>query len=121
MNKLFISTILNYFRSVETLMMHTVDVFRHCDCARLDAQIVELPYAYGEYSMVVALPNTKGGIWALERNVGEVLTTVRFTDATVHLTLPKFSAQTSIRFKPILQKVKFVFYSNNGRSLKLFS
>lgn len=98
---------LNNKDQVDVDMMDIVDTFNYYEDKELNAKFLEMPYQGGDISMIVALPNDKEGLSALESKIERVLTTPKFTSQRVHVQLPKYKIESSIQFKPILQKVSF--------------
>lgn len=71
--------------------------------------------------MTIVLPNEIEGLAKLEENLEQLLATQSFTRELVAVSLPKFTIETDIKFKPILQNVSLK-YNNLVPSidLKLF-
>ncbi|KAH6925608.1 hypothetical protein HPB50_007989 [Hyalomma asiaticum] len=74
-------------------MMHCTGPFRTAECAELQATLVEVPYENPRNSMVILLPNSSGGLAALEDKLSAVLV-LSYIDRLRHagdveLTLPK--------------------------------
>ncbi|KAJ8913537.1 hypothetical protein NQ315_017088 [Exocentrus adspersus] len=65
----------------------------------LDAQVLELPYANRDISLIVVLPNKRDGIEELEKNLAKI-DLARITDdmykAKVKVALPKFKIEQTI-------------------------
>jgi serpin B len=89
--------------------------FNYYDSVELDAQVLEIPFVGEEASMTFVLPNKKEGIAVLEKQIDKVLETPKYTKEWVQVVLPKFKVESTIDFKPILEKVKegFIRVTNN--------
>ena len=92
--------------SKKVLMMEQTDDFY----AYLDDsfQVVSLPYRGLELSMVILLPNKKDGLPALEAELTEELwqqITENMKSSEVNLRMPKFSMDSRLNLKPILERM----------------
>lgn len=96
---------LNAKDHVETDMMEITESFNYYESPDLNAKFLELPYEGGDITMTFVLPNDKDGLPALEARIAEALTTPKYSLERVHVVIPKFKIETTIKFKPILQAV----------------
>ncbi|KAJ8961974.1 hypothetical protein NQ314_005754 [Rhamnusium bicolor] len=87
--------------------MTTEETFYFVESENFDAKIIRLPYKGGRYSMIIVLPNSKGGLPSLLRkiNVYSLKNLLYLMDKrTVKITLPKFKFDFQSRLKSTLQK-----------------
>ncbi|XP_018578721.1 serine protease inhibitor 27A-like isoform X2 [Anoplophora glabripennis] len=87
--------------------MTNEEQFYYVESQNFDAKILRLPYKGGRYSMIIILPNSKGGLPALLKriNLYNVKSLLYLMDKrTVKVTLPKFKFDFQKRLAPILQK-----------------
>ncbi len=71
-------------------------------------RVLELPYKGGEYSMVILLPGTRGGLAAVERTIraDEVQGWIDAgREQAIELHLPRFTLDTTHELAPALQKL----------------
>ncbi|XP_072391490.1 antichymotrypsin-2-like [Diabrotica undecimpunctata] len=85
--------------------MTMTEVFRHYENKGLDTQFLEIPFKSDGLVFSVALPNKKDGIAALENNIEKVFEPQPYTHVPVHLKLPKFTVETELNLKNILQSL----------------
>ena len=88
---------------VKASLMRQIDRFRYARVAGVRA--LELPYAGGEFSMLVLLPDANDGLGALEGSLtAKSLATwdSRLKPALVDVTLPEFSAEMSLELTQTL-------------------
>jgi serpin B len=83
--------------------------FNYYESEELDAQVLEIPFMGEEATMTFVLPNKKEGIAILEKQIDKVLETPKYTKEWVQVLLPKFKVESTIDFKPLLQKVSQIF------------
>ncbi|XP_059481579.1 serpin B4-like isoform X2 [Neocloeon triangulifer] len=114
---------------VKVPMMYQRGAFVHTHMQDYDAQALVLPYAGGDISMVIMLPNKPDGLEELEKKLGavelrEILKDANSTD--VELFLPKFKTETTIELGPYLalMGLEFLFegsadYSGISKNEKL--
>lgn len=111
---------LNEKDTTEVDTMANTDTYKYYECSKLNAKFLELGYEGGDVSMTVVLPNEKNGLAALEARLPEVFEDRNFTYERVNVRLPKFTIESTIQFKPILENVSFllgrccVFFSRRG-------
>ncbi|XP_065157167.1 antichymotrypsin-2-like isoform X2 [Atheta coriaria] len=84
-------------------MMQLTDFFNYYENEELDAKFLELPYQGHDVSMVFVLPNKVDGLKRLEHRMEEVLQDQPFKKQHVRIQIPKFSMETTIKYKKILQ------------------
>lgn len=96
---------LNNNDKVEIDMMEQTNSYRYYESKELNAKFLQMPYKGGDISMTIVLPNDKEGLGALEAKIEEVLVQPAYTFERVHVVLPKFKIETTIKFNPILQNV----------------
>lgn len=87
--------------------MTNEEQFYYVESQNFDAKFLRLPYKGGRYSMIMILPNSKGGLPALLKriNLYNVKSLLYLMDKrTVKVTLPKFKFDFQKRLAPILQK-----------------
>lgn len=97
---------LNAVDTIEVDMMNNVDTYKYYECNKLNAKFLVLPYEGGDVSMTVVLPNEKDGLAALEARLPEVFEEREYKDERVNVALPKFTIESTIDFKQILQNVR---------------
>lgn len=90
-------------RSVQAPLMQKTDDFNYGETD--DCQVLELPYAGGDLSMVVLLPRDRGGLEALERGLSasafaQYLSNLR--TMKVEVSLPKFKVTSKFSLKDAL-------------------
>lgn len=90
--------------------MTITDTFPYYECSRLNAKFLQLDYTGGDISMTIVLPNERSGLAALEARLPEVFEDRNFTYERVNVKLPKFTIESTIQFKPILQNVSFRWF-----------
>ncbi|XP_071053226.1 serine protease inhibitor 3/4-like isoform X26 [Onthophagus taurus] len=99
---------LNDKDSVLCDMMHLTDHFEYAEDTELDAKILRMRYTNKDVSMVIVLPNSKTGIFALEQKLANKdLTTLtsQLVSREVIVSLPKFKIETTIDLKDSLEKL----------------
>lgn len=83
-------------RTTTARLMSTTHGFRYGKTS--DAQVLELPYASGDMSMMIVLPSEKDGLAKLERSMGDasIATWARSLSSTkVNVKLPRFGMTSS--------------------------
>lgn len=105
--------------------MCRTEYFNYYESPTLNAKFLELPYSGKIYScsfidfkilmyaillgadiaMVIVLPNEKEEISTLEQNIEQLLTPQPLTKAKVNVELPKFTAETNIKWINVLWRV----------------
>ncbi|KAK5650728.1 hypothetical protein RI129_001757 [Pyrocoelia pectoralis] len=100
--------------NVDVDMMEITDYYNYYEDLTLNAKFLEMPYEGNDISMTFVLPNDVEGLGALEEKIDAVLATPKYTRERVHVQLPKFKIETTIKFKQILQNlgVKDLFEDN---------
>ncbi|GLV37693.1 Serpin 27A [Carabus blaptoides fortunei] len=90
-----------------TPMMDTVNIYKYDEVKELDAQVVELPYTGGEYSMVIVLPNKRHGVQLLVRDIRTSINSIaeKLNETEVLVALPRFKIDYSDDIKEYLQDV----------------
>ena len=76
--------------------MSTTHGFRYGKTA--DAQVLELPYASGDMSMMIVLPSEKDGLAKLERSMGDASIAIwarSLSSTKVNVKLPRFGMTSS--------------------------
>ncbi|XP_050309928.1 serine protease inhibitor 3/4-like isoform X4 [Anthonomus grandis grandis] len=99
---------LNAHESVDVQMMHKSAKFLYKFDANLEAQVLELPYANEDISMIVVLPDKVDGIADLESKLADYDLTRITQDmyqTEVSVTLPKFKIETTMQLNEPLQKL----------------
>ncbi|CAG9817974.1 unnamed protein product [Phaedon cochleariae] len=91
--------------SVKVDMMAQTEYFRYYENPTLNAKFLELPYKGRNISMVIALPNERNGLAALEQNIEAVLEPQPFKSERVEVQMPRFTIESEIKFVPILQNL----------------
>jgi serpin B len=99
---------LNNNDKVEIDMMEQTHSYKYYESQELNAKFLEMPYKGGDISMTIVLPNDKEGLGALEANIEKVLVQPSYSFERVHVVLPKFKIESTIKFKPILQNLGIV-------------
>ncbi|KAF2899156.1 hypothetical protein ILUMI_07018 [Ignelater luminosus] len=95
---------LNAKDHVEVDMMTMVSSFNYQEVPEVDAKILEMPYNGDDVFMTFVLPNEKEGLHRIEENLEKLFETPSFNNRTkVHVSVPKFKIQTTIKFIPILK------------------
>ncbi|CAH1112898.1 unnamed protein product [Psylliodes chrysocephalus] len=96
----------NFF-AITASFMSTEDKFYIHDSPKLDAKILRLPYKGGRYSMFIVLPNSKGGLNSLIRQIhlGNLKNMLYMMDKRpVQVKIPKFKFDFQARFSKTLQE-----------------
>lgn len=96
---------LNDKDTTEVDTMFNTDTYKYYECSKLNAKFLELGYEGGDISMTIVLPNEKNGLAALEARLPEVFEDRNYTYERVNVQLPKFTIESTIQFKPILENV----------------
>ncbi|KAJ3654868.1 hypothetical protein Zmor_014023 [Zophobas morio] len=99
---------LNDVDSVDVEIMHITRKYHYTSAKELGAQILELPYANDNVSMVIVLPFKKDGIAELEKqlagvNLTDITYKMRYVEVTV--ALPKFKIEQTIDLEDSLTKL----------------
>ncbi|RZC40086.1 Serpin domain containing protein, partial [Asbolus verrucosus] len=76
--------------------------FNYSVCDKLNAQFLELLFVGEDASMVIALPEEKEGLAALEEQIESVLGPRHFWKTLLTVALPKFKVESKICFKKVL-------------------
>lgn len=90
--------------SIDTMYTETFAKYTHC--TKLKAKFLELDFKGGDFSMVFVLPDKKNGLSAVERNVDKYMVPMKYQNAYVAITLPKFKTNFKTDFTSILQQVR---------------
>lgn len=69
-----------------------------------------------DINVVIVLPNLIGGLEEIEKNVEQLIDDQPFKEQLVKIDLPKFTTETKIEFKPILQNVSGVLLISISRT-----
>lgn len=98
-----------------TKFMFVQDSFRTGYLPDLGAASIDLRYAQSNYSFVILLPRSRTGLPALESHLksyglARIVNEMDYDDVVVWI--PKFTAESEIDLKDILQKVSFCFSAN---------
>ncbi|KAF5278857.1 hypothetical protein FQR65_LT03546 [Abscondita terminalis] len=112
---------LNNNDHVDVDMMENTASYLYANSIDLKAQILEMPYVGGEYSMVIVLPHDKEGLAELEGKMENVLNTSARFKAKVHVEIPKFKIQTDIKLTDILKNLGVKDAFENYADLSGFS
>ncbi|CAG9838170.1 unnamed protein product [Diabrotica balteata] len=102
---------------IDQATMAMTEVFRHYENKELDTQFLEIPFKTNGLVFSVALPNKKDGLAALENNIEKVFEPQPYTTVPVHLRLPKFTVETDLNLKDILQSLGVKKIFNFGADL----
>ncbi|KAK4881888.1 hypothetical protein RN001_005207 [Aquatica leii] len=99
---------------VDVDMMEITDYFNYYEDANLKAKFLEMPYEGNDISMTFILPDDVEGLGELENNIPAVLATPKYSKERVHVQIPKYKIESTIKFKPILENlgVKDLFNDN---------
>jgi len=89
--------------SKEIESMHTETHAKYSYSETLKAKFLELQFLGGNVSMTFVLPDSRTGLGAVEQNLENYLEPQTMENAKIAVTLPKFTINTEIDFKPILQ------------------
>ncbi|CAH1129463.1 unnamed protein product [Ceutorhynchus assimilis] len=98
---------LNDNDSIDVQMMNKKGKYFYKEDEKLDAKVLELPYANPDVSLIVILPNKRNGIAELEAKLAETdLTkiTENMFKPEVVVKLPKFKIETTINLNKPLEK-----------------
>jgi serpin B len=96
-------------QELQTKMMFQKSKFKFAKDKNLDCQMLEIPYAGGDLSMVVILPNDIEGLSKLEEKLSYDALQTAVTSVTkahpleVELSMPKFSMTRQFELKDILR------------------
>ncbi|CAH1156244.1 unnamed protein product [Phaedon cochleariae] len=85
-------------------MMHAQETYRYKHCNSLKAKFLKMDFEDRRISMTFVLPDAKDGLGALENRLEDVLAVNVTDNQRVSVTLPRFSIQSSMDLKPILQQ-----------------
>ncbi|XP_057657339.1 serine protease inhibitor 27A-like [Diorhabda carinulata] len=95
----------NNFFSIQARFMSVEDKFYYHESSALDAKIIRLPYKGGNYSMFILLPNSKGGLPYLVKqiNLNNLKSLLYLMEPrAVNVKLPKFKFDFQARFSKTL-------------------
>lgn len=102
---------LNEHDSVDVDFMRIKKHFNYGVFDDLDATALELPYKDSDITMMIILPNKRGGLATLENKLG----TINFSEMSnkmysqeVNVEIPKFKIEFDIKLNEPLKKVKLV-------------
>ncbi|CAH0553256.1 unnamed protein product [Brassicogethes aeneus] len=99
--KFFLST--NDSVVVET--MHTSEYFNYYENKDLQATFLEMPYAGGDATMTIVLPDKNIQLADVEQKLEEVLKPQPYKPERVAVAIPKFSVESQVKFVPILKNM----------------
>ncbi|XP_072395805.1 serine protease inhibitor 27A-like [Diabrotica undecimpunctata] len=97
----------NNFFSIQARFMAVEDKFYFHESPLLDAKILRLPYKGGRYSMFIVLPNSKGGLPSLIKqiNINNLKSLLYLMDQRlINVKIPKFRFDFQARFSRTLQE-----------------
>ncbi|KAJ8976473.1 hypothetical protein NQ317_001154 [Molorchus minor] len=109
----------NNFLSINVPFMNTEAEFYYIESPSLDAKILRMPYKGDRYSMFIVLPNSKGGLPSLLRNIHlhNLKNLLYLMDKRmVNVTLPKFKFDYQARLTSTLQKFGLIQMFQNTAS-----
>ncbi|XP_011299980.1 ovalbumin-related protein X isoform X2 [Fopius arisanus] len=99
-------------------MMSQKKRYRHGDLPELNARYIEIPYTDDNLSMVVVLPKEIDGLCHLEKNFNwNLILTADHTQKETILNLPKFTVESTIDLKEILEKLGMSEMFSNAANL----
>ncbi|KAB0791635.1 hypothetical protein PPYR_03435 [Photinus pyralis] len=91
----------------QVAMMEQTDNFDYFD--HPNAQFLKMSYLGGSnIAMVVALPKDNNGLSKLEEQIEDTLSSKDFGYKKVHVLFPKFTMDTKIKMKPLLEKIGII-------------
>ncbi|CAH1775685.1 unnamed protein product, partial [Owenia fusiformis] len=108
---------------IQVEMMYNQSTYRYYEDNTLNAQLLELPYAGEDISMIVILPNDLDGLSSLEATLNpinlkaalnELLYPRSSTHTSVQVWLPKFEMKLRYKLKEYLQALGMVDAFNFG-------
>ncbi|KAK4878223.1 hypothetical protein RN001_010729 [Aquatica leii] len=94
---------INERETVPVDMLDTIEDIKYHENDYLRAKFIELPYNGHSLSMVIVLPESKYGLSHLEDNIHQVVDTQLSDMHSVHVNIPKFKIESTIRLIPILE------------------
>ncbi|CAH1260664.1 unnamed protein product [Diabrotica balteata] len=97
--------------------MYTEEIVKYAYNEKLKAKFLELGFKNGNISMTFVLPDKIDGLSAVEKNLKLYLAPQTMESARVAITLPKFTIETEIEFKHILQSLGVRKMFNPGNEL----
>ncbi|CAG9854555.1 unnamed protein product [Phyllotreta striolata] len=103
--------------SVDVPMMKQIDHFRYYDNKDLGVKFLELPYIGDGLSMVIALPDERDGLTAIESNIEKIMEPQPMESKRVDVKLPKFKIESEIKFVDILKSLGVEKIFNPGANL----
>ncbi|KAG8537519.1 hypothetical protein GDO81_024386, partial [Engystomops pustulosus] len=94
-------------------MMSQTEKFNFGEIDEIDAQIIELPYATGELSMFIILPNDIAGLQKIDNQItAESLmkwtNSENLTSTKVEIQLPRFKIETSYNLVQYLENMGMI-------------
>ncbi|XP_034946955.1 uncharacterized protein [Chelonus insularis] len=94
----------------EVPMMESVSHYRYAEIPELKADIVEIPYSDGKYSMLILLPHREGlrSLLILSKDIAYVsISTIMNTlqDTELILQLPRFTIESKTDLRPALENM----------------
>lgn len=93
-------------KPVPTKFMQQTSSFRYAEAN--DAKVLEMPYASGDMSMMIVLPNAKDGLDKLERSLDEGSIerwSTALAAARVHVIFPRFTTSASLSLNAALSEM----------------
>jgi serpin B len=109
---------LNDVDSVDVDFMRIKKHFNYGVFEELDATALELPYKDSDITMMIILPNKRGGLAALEKNLHKVdfsEMSNRMYSQEVNVEIPKFKIEFDIKLNEPLQKMGMTkMFSNDA-------
>lgn len=91
-------------QQVQTDMIETTDYFNYSANRDLQALFLEVPYEGNDITMTLVLPIAIDGLTALENHMEAILAQTHCFQK-VCVSIPKFKIETSMQFRPMLEKV----------------
>ncbi|KAK4883159.1 hypothetical protein RN001_006478 [Aquatica leii] len=102
-------------KQVETDMMVQRNDFNYYYNKDLHAEFLEMPFIGNDVVLTIALPKEIDGLSDLEKSMSRVLAMQPYQELDTIVTIPKFTMETKIDFKSILQSLGATLpFSNNA-------
>ncbi|KAK4883160.1 hypothetical protein RN001_006479 [Aquatica leii] len=92
-------------KKVETDMMVQRNDFNYYYNKDLHAEFLEMPFKGNDVVLTIALPKENEGLSDLEKSISRVLAVQPYEELDTVVTVPKFTMETKIDFKSILQSL----------------
>ncbi|KAF5295134.1 hypothetical protein FQA39_LY13285 [Lamprigera yunnana] len=99
---------LNNKDKIDIYMMEMTKRFNYYESVELNTKFLDITFLGGEFKMTFILPNEKEGLSRIEDHLEEALKEPDYKYEKVHVRIPKFKVESTLKLKPVLQKLGLV-------------